>query len=148
MVHLYKKLGFITTVMEELGFYSKSTVRAVDADGVVYWLDGLSGFYNYNTKETVSFKHAQMIAKQLIHLLKYSDSRHRNNTIKVVITPELKYKPILTYTKIAEIVGYASEIISYQILVGDFGGVTYCSRKKLVKDERNGITLSIVRNTK
>lgn len=146
MVHLYKKIVFITTVMEELGFYSKSTIRAVDEDRVVYWLHGLSGFYNYNTKESVSFKHAQMIAKHLIRLLKYSDSRHRNSIIKVVITPELKYKPILTYTKIAEIVGYASEMASYQILVGDFGGVTYCSRKKLVKDERNGITLSIVRN--
>lgn len=70
-VKLYHKIELINLFMEELGFQSVETMRGTDSEGIIYWLDGLKGFYNYKTKVAVSFEDAQKLLSLTVFLVSF-----------------------------------------------------------------------------
>lgn len=142
-VKLYRKIELINLFMEELGFQSVETMRGTDSEGIIYWLDGLKGFYNYKTKVAVSFKDAQKLLSLTVFLVSFGV----HPDTKVPNTLAGKGNPA-AYIRLSELL----EILSYCVscspkllgeLLGGYKGVVYSNRKRKLVDQANNIVLEL-----
>lgn len=142
-VKLYRKIELINLFMEELGFQSVETMRGTDSEGIIYWLDGLKGFYNYKTKVAVSFKDAQKLLSLTVFLVSFGV----HPDTKVPNTLAGKGNPA-AYIRLSELL----EILSYCVscspkllgeLLGGYKGVVYYNRKRKLVDQANNIVLEL-----
>ena len=142
-VKLYRKIELINLFMEELGFQSVETMRGTDSEGIIYWLDGLKGFYNYKTKVAVSFEDAQKLLSLTVFLVSFGI----HPDTKVPNTLAGKGNPA-AYTRLSEL----REILSYCVscspkllgeLLGGYKGVVYSNRKRKLVDQANNIVLEL-----
>ena len=138
-VKLYRKIELINLFMEELGFQSVETLRGTDSEGIIYWLDGLKGFYNYKTKVAVSFEDAQKLLSLTVFLVSFGV----HPDTKVPNTLAGKGNPA-AYIRLSELL----EILSYCVscspkllgeLLGGYKGVVYSNRKRKLVDQANNI---------
>ena len=144
-VKLYRKIELINLFMEELGFQSVETMRGTDSEGIIYWLDGLKGFYNYKTKVTVSFEDAQKLLSLTVFLVSFGV----HPDTKVQNTLAGKGNPA-AYIRLSELL----EILSYCVscspkllgeLLGGYKGVVYSNRKRKLVDQTNNIVLELIK---
>ena len=144
-VKLYRKIELINLFMEELGFQSVETMRGTDSEGIIYWLDGLKGFYNYKTKVTVSFEDAQKLLSLTVFLVSFGV----HPDTKVPNTLAGKGNPA-AYIRLSELL----EILSYCVscspkllgeLLGGYKGVVYSNRKRKLVDQANNIVLELIK---
>lgn len=142
-VKLYRKIELINLFMEELGFQSVETMRGTNSEGIIYWLDGLKGFYNYKTKVAVSFEDAQKLLSMTVFLVSFGV----HPDTKVPNTLAGKGNPA-AYIRLSELL----EILSYCVscspkllgeLLGGYKGVVYSSRKRKLVDQANNIVLEL-----
>ena len=142
-VKLYRKIELINLFMEELGFQSVETMRGTDSEGIIYWLDGLKGFYNYKTKVAVSFEDAQKLLSLTVFLVSFGV----HPDTKVPNTLAGKGNPA-TYIRLSELL----EILSYCVscspkllgeLLGGYKGVVYSNRKRKLVDQANNIVIEL-----
>lgn len=142
-VKLYRKIELINLFMEELGFQSVETLRGTDSEGIIYWLDGLKGFYNYKTKVAVSFEDAQKLLSLTVFLVSFGV----HHDTKVPNTLAGKGNPA-AYIRLSELL----EILSYCVscspkllgeLLGGYKGVVYSNRKRKLVDQANNIVLEL-----
>lgn len=142
-VKLYRKIELINLFMEELGFQSVETMHGTDSEGIIYWLDGLKGFYNYKTKVAVSFKDAQKLLSLTVFLVSFGV----HPDTKVPNTLAGKGNPA-AYIRLSELL----EILSYCVscspkllgeLLGGYKGVVYSNRKRKLVDQANNIVLEL-----
>ena len=142
-VKLYRKIELINLFMEELGFQSVETMRGTDSEGIIYWLDGLKGFYNYKTKVAVSFEDAQKLLSLTVFLVSFGV----HHDTKVPNTLAGKGNPA-AYIRLSELL----EILSYCVscspkllgeLLGGYKGVVYSNRKRKLVDQANNIVLEL-----
>lgn len=142
-IKLYRKIELINLLMEELGFQSVETMRGTDSDSIVYWLDGLKGFYNYKTKVAVSFEDAQKLLSLTVFLVSFGV---RHDT-KVPNTLGGKGNPAV-YIKLSELLEILSYCVSCSPLVlgeilGGYKGLVYSNRKRKLVDQANNIVLEL-----
>ena len=144
-VKLYRKIELINLFMEELGFQSVETMRGTDSEGIIYWLDGLKGFYNYKTKVTVSFEDAQKLLSLTVFLVSFGV----HPDTKVPNTLAGKGNPA-AYIRLSELL----EILSYCVscspkllgeLLAGYKGVVYSNRKRKLVDQANNIVLELIK---
>lgn len=144
-VKLYRKIELINLFMEELGFQSVETMRGTDSEGIIYWLDGLKGFYNYKTKVAVSFEDAQKLLSLTVFLVSFGV----HHDTKVPNTLAGKGNPA-AYIRLSELL----EILSYCVscspkllgeLLGGYKGVVYSNRKRKLVDQANNIVLELIK---
>ena len=144
-VKLYRKIELINLFMEELGFQSVETLRGTDSEGIIYWLDGLKGFYNYKTKVAVSFEDAQKLLSLTVFLVSFGV----HPDTKVPNTLAGKGNPA-AYIRLSELL----EILSYCVscspkllgeLLGGYKGVVYSNRKRKLVDQANNIVLELTK---
>lgn len=144
-VKLYRKIELINLFMEELGFQSVETMRGTDSEGIIYWLDGLKGFYNYKTKVAVSFEDAQKLLSLTVLLVSFGV----HPDTKVPNTLAGKGNPA-AYIRLSELL----EILSYCVscspkllgeLLGGYKGVVYSNRKRKLVDQANNIVLELTK---
>lgn len=144
-VKLYRKIELINLFMEELGFQSVETMRGTDSEGIIYWLDGLKGFYNYKTKVAVSFEDAQKLLSLTVFLVSFGV----HPDTKVSNTLAGKGNPA-AYIRLSELL----EILSYCVscspkllgeLLGGYKGVVYSNRKRKLVDQANNIVLELTK---
>lgn len=142
MIAIHHKVQFVNSVMEALGYQSIGVVRAIDEDGITYWLDGLKGFYSKGKpcKNAVSFNRAQQLARSMLYVLKGSGTPNWDK--KFNFWP---FGCILTLKEVADIVGEAVYCSSPLVLAGDYKSVVYSHRTGRVKDESTGEVLGVVR---
>jgi nucleoside-diphosphate-sugar epimerase len=142
MISIHHKVQFVTAVMEALGYQSIEVVRAIDEDGVTYWLDGLKGFYKKgkNINNAVSFNRAQQLARSMLFVLKQPGKANWNRKFNF-----WNFDRILTLKEVAEIVGEAVYCSSPLVLAGGYKSVVYSHRTGRVKDESTGEVLGVVR---
>ncbi|AVR76049.1 hypothetical protein AhSzw1_13 [Aeromonas phage AhSzw-1] len=142
-VKLYRKIELINLFMEELGFQSVETMRGTNSEGIIYWLDGLKGFYNYKTKVAVSFEDAQKLLSLTVFLVSFGV----HPDTKVPNTLAGKGNPA-AYIRLSELL----EILSYCVscspkllgeLLGGYKGVVYSNRKRKLVDQANNIVLEL-----
>ena len=144
-VKLYRKIELINLFMEELGFQSVETLRGTDSEGIIYWLDGLKGFYNYKTKVAVSFEDAQKLLSLTVFLVSFGV----HPDTKVPNTLAGKGNPA-AYIRLSELL----EILSYCVscspkllgeLLAGYKGVVYSNRKRRLVDQANNIVLELIK---
>ena len=144
-VKLYRKIELINLFMEELGFQSVETMRGTDSEGIIYWLDGLKGFYNYKTKVAVSFEDAQKLLSLTVFLVSFGV----HPDTKVPNTLAGKGNPA-AYIRLSELL----EILSYCVscspkllgeLLAGYKGVVYSNRKRRLVDQANNIVLELIK---
>jgi len=144
-VKLYRKIELINLFMEELGFQSVETMRGTNSEGIIYWLDGLKGFYNYKTKVAVSFEDAQKLLSLTVFLVSFGV----HPDTKVPNTLAGKGNPA-AYIRLSELL----EILSYCVscspkllgeLLGGYKGVVYSNRKRKLVDQANNIVLELTK---
>ena len=144
-VKLYRKIELINLFMEELGFQSVETMRGTDSEGIIYWLDGLKGFYNYKTKVAVSFEDAQRLLSLTVFLVSFGV----HHDTKVPNTLAGKGNPA-AYIRLSELL----EILSYCVscspkllgeLLAGYKGVVYSNRKRRLVDQANNIVLELIK---
>lgn len=142
-IRLYRKIELINLFMEELGFQSIETMRGTDSEGIIYWIDGLKGFYNYKTKVAMSFEDAQKLLSLTVFL------------VSIGIKPDTKVpnylggrgKPMV-YIKLSELL----EVLCYCVscsprvlgeILGGYKGLVYSNRKHKLVDQANNIVLEL-----
>lgn len=144
-VKLHHKIELINLFMEELGFQSVETMRGTDSEGIIYWLDGLKGFYNYKTKVAVSFEDAQRLLSLTVFLVSFGV----HHDTKVPNTLAGKGNPA-AYIRLSELL----EILSYCVscspkllgeLLAGYKGVVYSNRKRRLVDQANNIVLELIK---
>ena len=143
-VKLYRKIELINLFMEELGFQSVETMRAKGTkEDIIYWVDGLRGFYNYKTKVAMSFEDAQKLLSLTVFLVSFGV----HHDTKVPNTLAGKGNPA-AYIRLSELL----EILSYCVscspkllgeLLGGYKGVVYSNRKRRLVDQANNIVLEL-----
>ena len=142
-VKLYHKIKLINFFMDELGFQSVETMRGTDSEGIIYWLDGLKGFYNHKTKVAVSFEDAQKLLSLTVFLVSFGV----HPDTKVPNTLAGKGNPA-AYIRLSELL----EILSYCVsgspkllgeILGGYKGVVYSNRKRKLVDQANNIVLEL-----
>ena len=144
-VKLYRKIELINLFMEELGFQSVETMRGTDSEGIIYWLDGLKGFYNYKTKVAVSFEDAQKLLSLTVFLVRFGI----HPDTKVPNTLAGKGNPA-AYIKLSELLDILSYCVSCSPLLlvellGGYKGVVYSNRKRKLVDQANNIVLELIK---
>lgn len=144
-IKLYRKIELINLFMEELGFTSIETLRAKDVEGIIYWVDGLRGFYNYKNKVAVSFEDAQKLLSLTVFLVGYR------------VKPETKVPNVLGGRDKAPVyltLGTLLDTLSYCVscsplvlgeLLGGYKGIVYSNRKHKLVDQANNITLELTK---
>lgn len=142
-VKLYRKIELINLFMEELGFQSVETMRGTDKDGIVYWIDGLKGFYNYKTKVNVSFNDAQKLLSLTVFLVGFG------------VKPDTKVPNCLggrgnpsAYLKLSELLDILGYCVSCNPkllgeILGGYKGLVYSNRKRKLVDQANNITMEL-----
>lgn len=142
-VKLYRKIELINLFMEELGFQSVETMRGTDSEGIVYWLDGLKGFYNYKTKVAVSFEDAQKLLSLTVFLV--SIGIKHNTKVPNYLGGRGKPMVYVTLKELLEILSYCvscSPLVLGEIL-GGYKGLVYSNRKRKLVDQANNIVLEL-----
>ena len=145
-VKLYRKIELINLFMEELGFQSVETMRGTDSEGIIYWLNGLKGFYNYKTKVAVSFEDAQKLLSLTVFLVSFGV----HHDTKVPNTLGGKGNPA-AYIRLSELLDILSYCVSCSPsspkllgeLLGGYKGVVYSNRKHKLIDQANNIVLEL-----
>lgn len=142
-IRLYRKIELINLFMEELGFQSVETVRGTDNEGIIYWLDGLKGFYNYKTKVAVSFEDAQKLLSLTVFLV--SIGIKHNTKVPNYLGGRGKPMVYVTLKELLEILSYCvscSPLVLGEIL-GGYKGLVYSNRKRKLVDQANNIVLEL-----
>ncbi|AVR75909.1 aspartate dehydrogenase [Aeromonas phage AhSzq-1] len=142
-VKLYRKIELINLFMEELGFQSVETMRGTNSEGIIYWLDGLKGFYNYKTKVAVSFEDAQKLLSLTVFLV--SIGIKHNTKVPNYLGGRGKPMVYVTLKELLEILSYCvscSPLVLGEIL-GGYKGLVYSNRKRKLVDQANNIVLEL-----
>jgi hypothetical protein len=144
-IKLYRKIELINGFMEFFGFTSVETVKMRDTDGIIYWVDGLKGFYNYKTKTAMSFVDAQHLVSMTVFLSREGLFSH------VLVPTKLKGSMVryaLPLSVLVEALGYGMSMSSYMLLgdiLSGYKGLVYAKRKHRLIDEANDIVLEVVK---
>lgn len=143
-IRLYRKIELINLFMEELGFQSVETMRAKDTkEDIIYWVDGLKGFYNYKTKVAMSFEDAQKLLSLTVFLV--SIGIKHNTKAPNYLGGRGKPMVYVTLKELLEILSYCvscSPLVLGEIL-GGYKGVVYSNRKRKLVDQANNIVLEL-----
>lgn len=143
-IRLYRKIELINLFMEELGFQSVETMRAKDAkEDIIYWVDGLKGFYNYKTKVAMSFEDAQKLLSLTVFLV--SIGIKHNTKVPNYLGGRGKPMVYVTLKELLEILSYCvscSPLVLGEIL-GGYKGLVYSNRKRKLVDQANNIVLEL-----
>ena len=143
-IRLYRKIELINLFMEELGFQSVETMRAKDVkEDIIYWVDGLKGFYNYKTKVAMSFEDAQKLLSLTVFLV--SIGIKPNTKVPNYLGGRGKPKVYVTLKELLEILSYCvscSPLVLGEIL-GGYKGLVYSNRKHKLIDQANNIVLEL-----
>lgn len=142
-IRLYRKIELINLFMEELGFQSVETMRGIDSEGIVYWIDGLKGFYNHKTKVNVSFNDAQKLLSLTVFLT--SIGIKHNTKVPNYLGGRGKPMVYVTLKELLEILSYCvscSPLVLGEVL-GGYKGLVYSNRKRKLIDQANNITLEL-----
>lgn len=144
-VKLYRKIELINLFMEELGFQSVETMRGTDSEGIIYWLDGLKGFYNYKTKVAVSFEDAQKLLSLTVFLVSFGI--HPDTKVPNTLAGKGNPAAYIRLSELLEILSYCvscSPKLLRELLVG-YKGVVYSNRKRKLVDQANNIVLELIK---
>lgn len=135
MYSIPAKTSYITAIMEYFGYTAVSLHRAETRDGIVIWLDGLSGFTNGH--KFISFVEAQRIARSITRLFK----QYTYFVVPIIVS---KHLPKVTCDFVTGAVRLACEDSTIELLRGDFKGIVYGHRKGLVIDHSTGQSATII----
>lgn len=142
-IRLYRKIELINLFMEELGFQSVETMRGTDSEGIIYWIDGLKGFYNYKTKVAMSLEDAQKLLSLTVFLT--SIGIKHNTKVPNYLGGRGKPMVYVTLKELLEILSYCvscSPLVLGEIL-GGYKGLVYSNRKHKLIDQANNIVLEL-----
>lgn len=144
-VKLYRKIELINLFMEELGFQSVETMRGTDSEGIIYWLDGLKGFYNYKTKVAVSFEDAQKLLSLTVFLVSFGV--HPDTKVPNTLAGKGNSAAYIRLSELLEILSYCVSCSPKLLgeLLGGYKGVVYSNRKRKLVDQANNIVLGLTK---
>lgn len=139
MYSIPAKTAYITAIMEYFGYRPVSLHKAETRDGIVMWLDGLSGFTNGH--KFISFIDAQRIARNITRVFK----QYTYFVVPLVVSRHL---PRLTSDVVTMAVRLACVDSTIEILRGDLKGIVYSHRKGFVIDHSTGQSATIIERIK